>query len=414
MKHSPSQWIALCLSLVFFGSATAQPDHEPLRTSSTLNFDSVYLAALGAAPEAPANADRQQLAENYIALGERWITDRPSWQASYIDDGLIDDNGLREIEAGVSVNLWRPGERSQAQYLGSSYQKKAEAWEGHFNWLIAGRVRMALADIVHAETLLALEGEATREAERLLEITTSLFESGAVPELDVLQARSLLLEQRETGLQAQATLIDADRSYSLLTNLNIRPAQTHQEQLSSLEEIPLDHPYLNLLRSEIELAQANINKVKRQSLGSPSLTLGVRRERGIRQQPYNDSFGVSFNVPFGGSAAVSASTSSARSDKVDVEIQFAKVLQQLTAELHEVEHELHLIDQTLELSVERNELSQRHWEMSRAAFAAGESTLAQVVLAQQRALSSSKKLQLLQLEQQRKITEYNQVVGETP
>jgi hypothetical protein len=406
--------MTLCLGVVFCGSATAQLDHEPLRTSSILNFESVYLAALGAAPEAPANSDRQQLAENYIALGERWITNRPSWQASYIDDGLLDDNGLREIETGVSVNLWRPGERSQAQYLGSSYQKRAEAWEGHFNWLIAGRVRMALANIVHAETLLALEGEATREAERLLEITTSLFENGAVPELDVLQVRSLLLEQHETELQAEATLVDADRSYSVLTALNIRPAQAHREQRSSLEDIQLDHPYLILLRSEIDLAQANIEKAKRAALGSPSLTLGVRRERGIRQQPYNDSFGVSFNVPFGGSAVVSAGTSSARSAKVDIEIRFAKALQQLTAELHEVEHELYLIEQTLELALERDELSQRHWEMSRAAFAAGENTLAQVVLAQQRAQSSSKKLQLLLIEQQRKITEFNQVVGETP
>ena len=414
MKQSIRLWMAICLAALFSSSATAQLDHEPLRTSSALDFESVYQSALAAAPEAPANTERKQLAESYIALGERWITKRPSWQASYIDDGLLDDAGLREMEAGVNVNLWRPGERSQAQQLGSSYQQKAEAWEGNFNWLIAGRVRMALADNIYAETLLALEGEATREAERLLEITTSLFESGALPELDVLQVRSLLLEQREKELQAQATLVDANRSYSVLTNLNIRPAQPHQEQLSLLEEIPLDHPYLNLLRSEIDLAQANIKKVKREALGSPSVTLGVRRERGIRQQPYNDSFGVSFNVPFGGSAAVSASTSSARSAKVDIEIQLAKALQQLTAELHEVEHELYLIEQTLELATERSELSQRHWEMSRAAFAAGESTLAQVVLAQQRAQSSSKKTQLLQLDQQRKITEFNQVVGETP
>lgn len=414
MKQNIRLGMALCLAALFSNSATAQSDHELLRASPALNFESVYQAALAAAPEAPANSDRKQLAESYIALGERWITNRPSWQTNIIDDGLLDDTGQREIEAGVSVNLWRPGERSQAKILGSSYQQRAEAWERHFNWLVAGRVRMALADNVHAETLLVLEGEATREAERLLEITTSLFESGAVPELDVLQVRSLLLEQREIELQAQATLVDANRNYTVLTSLNIQPSEPHREQLSSLEEVPLAHPYLSLLRSEIDLAQANIEQVKRTALGSPSLTLGVRRERGVRQQPYNDSFGVSVSVPFGGSAAVSANTSSARSNKVDTEIRFAKVLQQLTAELHEIEHELYLIDQTLELALERNELSQRHWEMSRAAFAAGESTLAQVVLAQQRALASSKKLLLLQLEKERKITEYNQVVGETP
>jgi len=406
--------MALYVAVLTSSSATAQNDHDLLRASPAVNFVSVYQAALDAAPEAPANADRKQLAESYIALGARWITNRPSWQSSYVDDGLLDDTGQREMETGVSVNLWRPGERSKAQNLGSSYKQKAQAWESHFNWLIAGRVRMALADNIHAQTLLVLEGDATREAERLLEITTALFENGAVPELDVLQVRSLLLEQREIELEAQAVLVDANRNYTVLTNLNIQPSEPHREQLSALEEIPLDHPYLNLLRSEIGLAQANIEQAKRIASGSPSLTLGVRRERGIRQQPYNDSFGVTVNVPFGGSAAVSAGTSTARSNKVETEIRFAKVLQQLTAELHEIEHELYLIEQTLELAFERNELSQRHWEMSRAAFAAGESTLAQVVLAQQRALSSTKKLRLLELEKQRRITEYNQVVGETP
>lgn len=414
MKKNISPEVVLCLAILFTSSANAQPDHEPLRTSAAINFESVYQAALAAAPEAPANTDRKQLAESYIALGERWITNRPSWQTTYIDDGLLDDTGQREMEAGVSVNLWRPGEKSQAQNLGASYRQRAQAWERHFNWLVAGRVRMALADNIHAETLLTLEGDATREAERLLQITTSLFESGAVPELDVLQVRSLLLEQREVELEAQARLVDANRYYSVLTNLNIQPSEPHREQLSALEEIALAHPYLSLLRSEIDVAQANIEQAKRTALGSPSLTLGVRRERGVRQQPYNDSFGVSVNLPFGGSAAVSASTSSARSNKVDIEIRFAKVLQQLTAELHEIEHDLYLIDQTLELANERNELSQRHWEMSRAAFAAGESTLAQVVLTQQRALSNTKKLRLLELQKQRKITEYNQVVGETP
>lgn len=414
MTHSISLRMAFCLAAILHSPVFAQIDHEPVRTSAALDFFDVYEAALVAAPEAPANIERQHLADSYIALGDRWITNRPSWQANYIDDGLLSDAGLREMETGVSVNLWRPGERTQAQSLGSSYQGKADAWEQHFEWLILGRVRSALADLAEAQTLLEFEREATAEAERLLEITSSLFENGAVPELDVLQARSLLLEQRETELQAEAMVVDADRSYITLTDLRIRPVQPHRETQSTLQEISLDHPHLNLLRSEIDLAQANIDKVKRDAKGSPSMSLGVRRERGMQQQAYIDSFGVSFSVPFGGSAVVSASTSTARANKVDVEIQLAKTLQNLTAELHEAEHQLHVIGESLVLTTERSEISQRHYEMSRAAFTAGETTLFQVVVALQQAQSSSKELQLLLLEEQRKITEYNQVVGEVP
>ena len=414
MKHHIRKWLAASIAASLYSVAIAQFEHEPLRTSPGLDIDSVYQAALAVAPETPGNMPRQQMAQNYRALGERWIANRPSWEASYIDDGLLDDAGLREIEAGVRVDLWRPGERAQTAALGSSYQIKADAWQLHVGWLVAGRVRTVLADIAEAEAGVTLEREATGEAERLLEITTGLYQNGAVPELDVMQARTLLLAQREKQLQADAALVDAERNYGVLTNLNIRPALAHEEPLSTTQEISLAHPYLALLQSDVELAQADIAKAKREALGSPSMTLGVRRERGDFRQEYNDSFGVSFSMPFGGSAAVSARTGLAYANKVDHEIQFTKALQALRVELHEVEHELHLIDETLQLADERNQLSQRHWEMSQAAFEAGEITLVEVVLTLQQAQASRSKLVMLQLDQQRKITEYNQLVGEIP
>ena len=52
--------------------------------------------------------------------------------------------------------------------------------------------------------------------------------------------------------------------------------------------------------------------------------------------------------------------------------------------------------------------------MSRTAFSAGEGDLTQVVMALQRAQASAKQYQILQLERQRLITDYNQALGELP
>jgi len=52
--------------------------------------------------------------------------------------------------------------------------------------------------------------------------------------------------------------------------------------------------------------------------------------------------------------------------------------------------------------------------MALTAFGVGETTLAEVVIAQQQAQESERTLQLLLLEKQRLITEFNQIIGVLP
>jgi len=225
MKNNATSRLAISsLAVLFSALAAAETDHQPLQISAELNFEEVYQAAHNLAPELPTGTARQQMADSYTALGQRWITNRPSWETNLIDDAALNNAGMREFEFGVKMDLWRPGQRSQAKALGSSYQGKASAWQRYFDLMIAGRVRAVLADISQAESIYLSEQQATAAAEQLLEITTGLFESGAVPELDLLQARGLLLEQRKLELQAEAELVDAERTYSVMTGLNIRPA----------------------------------------------------------------------------------------------------------------------------------------------------------------------------------------------
>jgi outer membrane protein, heavy metal efflux system len=414
MHHYMPLLVKIGLMLFLPELALAQSDHEPLRTNSALNFETIFQSALTAAPEAPVTAARLQQANSFEAVGRRWINNRPSWQANYIDDGLLDNLGQREMEEGIQLDLWRLGEREQAQALGSSYGMQAEAWQNYFKILVAGRLRAVLADIARAEALLVVEREATVEAQRLLEITMALFEAGQLAELDVLQVRGLLLQQQGVELEAEAELVDAELNYSVLTGLDVRPEGAHQETLSPQLEIESSHPALQYAQAVVDLAGANIEKARRDALGSPRMTVGVRRERGIRQQPYNDSFGLSFSVPFGGKADVAANVSSARSRKVDAEIEYTRMYQNLNAQLHEAEHRLFVAEESLDLRREQAELSQQHWQMSRTAFSAGEGDLTQVVMALQRAQASAKQYQILQLERQRLITDYNQALGELP
>ncbi len=406
------------LSLIVWLPSLAQEtqfgEHESVAKSDAMTFASVFEAALANSPALIATESRQQQARNYAEIGNSWVPGRQSLELNYIDDSVIDDIGLREIESGIRFNLWRLGEREEAKRLGQSYGAQLDAWLGYQHLVITGRVRSVFAKLAEAETILAFELQATQDAEQLLEVTTRLFESGAVAQLDMLQAESLLLQQRRLELNAEAGLVDAEREYSVLTNLSMRPGAPYSEIQSTQTEIQFDHPVLRYLQAEIELASRNIDKVRREAGNRPSMTVGVRRERGDRLNPFTDSLGVSVSIPLGGKAAVSARVGDAHREKVDAEIGLIERRIRMNTELHEVEHEIFLADGSLRLSESETELNRQRYEMALIAFETGETDLSQTIVVLQQAHTSEKETERLQLERLRLISEYNQIIGIIP
>jgi outer membrane protein TolC len=394
--------------------APAQPDHEPLPTSATLGFAEILDSALRNAPAAQETPVRQQQADAFSDAGNAWIAGRPSLQLNYYDDGALDDRGQIETQYGVQVPLWRLGERRASAAFGDAYQEQVQQWQAALQLDVAGKVRTVLADIHEAETLLQVERDATVTARELLRVTTSLFEAGAVAQLDVLQAENLLLDQRRREFDAEAMLVDAEITYEFMTGLNTRPADAHREQQSAATEIGDEHPLLRYLHSDITVADGAIRQSEIAAKGSPQLALGTRRERGDRSLPYTDSVNLSLTVPFGGKAYVASRSSAARRDKVDAEVRYLDTRRALQLALHDAEHELFLAVQALPLAQQQAELGARRRTMAQAAFEQGEVTLAQVLPAVQEAHAATRELTLLQLRQQRLITEYNQLIGVLP
>src|SRR5690606_33078742 len=268
--------------------------------------------------------------------------------------------------------------------------------------------------IHEAEVLLDLERQASSDAEELLRVTTALAEAGEVAELDALQARTLLLQQRKNQLQAVAQLIDAERAFTVLTGMVERPTLPFIEKFVAREEVGEDHPLLRFLQAGVSLADAGIRQAEQEARGNPTLSIGGRRERGDAFAPYTDSLNLSVSIPFGGKSFVSSRSSGARRDKVDAEVDYLQARRDLNAVLHEVEHELFLVEESLELSREQADLSDRRAAMASAAFEQGETTLAQVVLALQQARDAARQYRQLELRRERLVGEFNQTIGVLP
>ncbi len=392
----------------------AQMSHEHLIVSESLTFTDVFASALENSPEYMETPVRENQAESYTDTGKSWIAGRPSVQMNYYDDSRLDNVGLMEFEYGVQMPLWRPGQRRDTRALGEGYVNQVEQWKQLLSWVVAGRVRNVLAALAEAELGIALQNQVVADARRLRDVTLTLFEAGEVARLELMQAETLLVESQADLLQAEAALVDAERTYEFLTGLTMRPAKAYSEELTSQEEIGNSHPQLQFLRSSVNLAEANVKQSENTARGNPTITIGSRRERGDRFQNSISSVGIQLSIPFGGGSFVSAQSSSARRAKVDAEVSYQNSFLQLNAALHEVEHSLFIVAEEEPLRRSQMDLSSQRYNMALTAFEVGETTLAEVVIAQQQAQESDRTLRLLLLEKQRLITEFNQIIGVLP
>ena len=357
---------------------------------------------------------RDAQASAWQGMGRGWLANRPSMVASYLDDKRLDNQGQKEIEYGVQLPLWRPGERSDTARLGEDYGRQADLWRQQLRLQLAGQVRGLLADMSESRELLAIEHEATLNAEQVSAATTRLFDAGAVSRLDVMQSQNQLLQQRQREITAEAAMHDAEIVYKMTTGLATRPQSLPTEALSALTEISSEHPVLQYLQSDVAVAAGQLRQTEISAKGSPQMTVGTRREQGNSASPVIDTITLSVQVPFGGKNIVSARTSGARLAQTDAEVAWRAAERQLQLALHEAEHELDVTRQALPLAQEQAAIDAERSVLAQRAFDAGELTLPQVLAAVQEARNSARTLTQLQHREQRLIAEYNQAVGVLP
>jgi outer membrane protein TolC len=389
-------------------------EHEHLAEVEGLDFATMLDAALQIAPQALEAPVREQQAGDYAAAGDRLLAGRPSLIYNLIDDRLRDNTGLKQQEFGLQLPLWRPGERRDAQAMGQHYEEQVALWSTYLRWDLAGRLRTALMDLENAKAQLALEQEASRNAEELHRVTLRMFEAGSLAQIDTLQTRNLLLQQQQKVFEADAMMVDAERTFQVLTGLDRRPATAFSETRSAEEEVGATHPLIEYMNSEVTLMRDQVQQTQLASKGSPQLTIGTHSERGDRLQNYNDSVLLQLNIPIGGKNLVSSQTSAARRQQVNAEVALRQNRIELQRLVHEAEHALYTIEQQLPLAQEQAELAEQRRGMAERAFEAGELTLTQVLASVQDAITTRQALTTMRLQQQRLISEYNQYIGVLP
>ncbi|MAT65478.1 MAG: hypothetical protein CMN57_07510 [Gammaproteobacteria bacterium] len=406
---------AFCLALPLNLSAAGGTDAhtDTLTPDTALTLHQVVEAALTRHPDRDLPQSVKREAEALSRRGDALLAAPPAAALIAYTDRPTDDRGANEIEAGVELPLWRPGERAAARDLARHAGAQAETSREVFTLTVAGEIRNALWDLALARTRLRLAGATLKDAEKRVSAVAQRVEQGDLAQADLLLARNDLLIQRRQQVEAETELMHAQRSYRILTGLDRYPEDFTEPRIEQTG-IMATHPLLALYRERITRARDATRAARLEAAGRPTLFVGSRRDRGSRTEPYTDAIAVGINLPFGGSAHRDAATASAARKVADLQAERDRRQRALETRLHEIGHRLDQLAASLPLAEEQSLIADRQLEMAELAFAHNEMDLIDLLKLRSSAREARQAVAEIRIEQQRAIALYNQTLGVTP
>lgn len=415
--ESPVRLGALLLGgLLAAGAAGGEPAaHEdaPLPVDTTLTLADALQTTLANYPARVEVDAREAEAQAWRDRGGSLIAGRPSFSYRYQTDRWQDDLGLEELEAGIELPLWRWGERSATQAVGSGLAAEAVAADRTLRWRLAGRLRSLLWQMELAGNAEALAAEQLALAEQRAALVRRRYELGDVPQSDTLLADAARSEAETLLVEAEAMRIEGEREWQMLTTLERRPPAPVEEQ-SERTGIDASHPALEFAQAAVRRAEAEYGRTEKSARGSPSLFIGPRRERSVAGQSFEDSVGIIVSIPFGGSSHTRPAVAAAGREVAAARSARGQLERELRLQLHEAEHSLAVTRRNLAAAEERVRLTRRSNEMAELAYEKGEIDLSDLLRIAESALAARRDLARLQITERSAIASYNQAVGVLP
>jgi outer membrane protein, heavy metal efflux system len=310
--------------------AWAQPAPAPAAGS----LKDLFEAAWARQPEAQALQARRDAVQAQRRAASAWTPEPPALEASHRTDRLTRNDGAREVEVGVAVPLWLPGERSGTTALAeaeaAAVESRAEAArlrlagtvrEAWWNWQRAGiEIEVARGQLDNARTLAsdvarrAKAGELARADQHQADGAVAAAEAG----LAEVQA------QATAALQQVKALSGAPLAAVLITAPLAEPEPPSADATA--------HPALAELQDRAAVAERAAALASAQSRANPEVTLAATRDRGAAGERYGQTVTLAVRMPFGGGARHDSRVATARADAAEAQAQIALDRARLQAE----------------------------------------------------------------------------------
>jgi cobalt-zinc-cadmium efflux system outer membrane protein len=299
-----------------------------------IGLSELFEAAWARQPEALALQARRDAAAAQRRAAQAWTPAAPALEASHTTDRPGRNAGARELEVGIAVPLWLPGERRGTSALADAEAAATESRAAAARLRVAAAVREAWWQWQRAGVDVQTAHGQLDSARRLAGDVARRAKAGELARADQHQADGAAAAAEAALAQAEAAAVAALQQLQALAGRALAAppeAVPEPEPVPPVGEAP-SHPALAELQDRATLAERTAMLAATQARPHPELALATTRDRGAAGERYGQSVTLALRIPFGDGPRHDARLAAARADATEAQAQLALDRARLQAE----------------------------------------------------------------------------------
>ncbi|HRH85785.1 MAG TPA: TolC family protein [Rubrivivax sp.] len=306
------------------GHAAAQPSAAQAIAAAP-ELKQLFDAAWARQPEAIALQARRDAVLAQRRAASLWTPEPPALEASHKTDRLTRNDGARELEVGVAVPLWLPGERRGSGALADAEAAAIESRAEAARLRLAATVREAWWNWQRAGIDVEMARAQLDSARRIASDVTRRAKAGELARADQHQVDGAVAAAEAGLAQAEAAATVALQQVKALSGAPtaVAPAAAAAAEPEPLASDISVHPALTELQDRVAVAERSAALATTQSRANPELTLATTRDRGAAGERYGQTVTLALRIPFGGGPRHDAKVAAARAEVAEVQAQLA-------------------------------------------------------------------------------------------
>ncbi|WP_237288491.1 TolC family protein [Variovorax sp. PAMC 28711] len=297
-------------------------------------------AAWSRQPEAIALALRRDAALAQQQAAQAWTPEPLALTLSNKTDRFQRDMGARELEVGVAIPLWLPGERARSGALADAETRGVESRALAAQLRTAGVLREAWWQRQRAQVELDVARDQLANARALAADVTRRMKAGDLARADQHQADGAVAAAESAEARGVAALAAASgqlriASGGIATVAGGAASTTSEPEPSGAAATTLEpsmHPALAALQDRAAVAESAAALGTVRSRANPELTLATTRERDVRGERYDPSITLALRIPFGAGSRHAARTATAQAEATELQAELALEQERIGAE----------------------------------------------------------------------------------
>jgi cobalt-zinc-cadmium efflux system outer membrane protein len=414
--HSPHRVVSTCLTLLFLSAAPPAFTQQSMPVETPVTVQDAFESALSIDPEVQSALKRIEAFKARRSAASALTAQPLSIEGSYRSDRNYNNQGLREIELGVSAPIWNWNERARTQSLRDTEIELVQLQLEQKKLELAGLVRQTVWNTLGANLDVEISQARLKTAKELMVDVEKRVKAGDLAQTDFYQASALYEQSRAELLRTQGVLGDVSADYEATIGLPVSLLSKIRTESTDIPNglKPLDHPAIKLAQLKVMAQQQQSDLVQTQARANPEVGLAIISDRGAFTSASEKSLVVSTRIPLGNSSEYQSRVLQAESESIAAQATLTKTQRQIVVLGRVAESNLDMFAQLRASAQEQAKLAAKTFELYKKSFDLGETDLPTLLLAEQKAFEADKLARKSAIEYAAKVSAYKQALGLLP